>query len=110
MIIKSIMQIIFRIHSCPVCKSDITDFISSALTLGMAESDINSEIADLKAELLIIERKIAQITPISLPLNGHKSYKFNDEILIPCLSIFVTSSNSENASLYVESAFLFLSA
>lgn len=48
---------------CPVCKSDITDFISSALTLGMAESDINSEIAELKADLLIIERKITQIKP-----------------------------------------------
>ncbi len=48
---------------CPVCKSDITDFISSALTVGMAESDINSEIAELKAELLIIERKLAQVKP-----------------------------------------------
>lgn len=48
---------------CPVCKSDITDFISSALTVGMAESDVNSEIAELKAELLIIERKLAQIKP-----------------------------------------------
>lgn len=48
---------------CPVCKSDITDFISSALTIGMAESDINSEVAELKAELLIIERKLAQIKP-----------------------------------------------
>ena len=48
---------------CPVCKLDITDFISSALTIGMAESDINSEVAELKAELLIIERKLAQIKP-----------------------------------------------
>ena len=48
---------------CPVCKSDITDFISSALTVGMAESDINTEIAELKAELLIIERKLAQTKP-----------------------------------------------
>lgn len=29
----------------------------------MAESDINSEIAELKAELLIIERKLAQMKP-----------------------------------------------
>ncbi len=44
--------------ACPICKSDITDFISSALTIGLAESDITSEIADLKSELLILQRKI----------------------------------------------------
>ena len=45
---------------CPNCKTDITDFVSSALKIGMAESDITNEIADLKAELLDIERKISQ--------------------------------------------------
>lgn len=48
---------------CPVCKSDISDFISSALTVGIAESDINSEIADLKAELLLIDRKLVILKP-----------------------------------------------
>ena len=45
---------------CPICKTDITDFVSSALKIGMAESDITNEIAELKAELLDIERKISQ--------------------------------------------------
>lgn len=48
---------------CPVCKSDISEFISSALTVGIAESDINSEIADLKAELLLLERKLVILKP-----------------------------------------------
>lgn len=48
---------------CPVCNSDITDFISSALKIGIAESDINAELADLKSELLSIERKIVKIKP-----------------------------------------------
>ena len=48
---------------CPVCKSDISEFISSALTVGIAESDINSEIADLKAELLLIDRKLVILKP-----------------------------------------------
>ena len=48
---------------CPVCNSDITDFISSALRIGIAESDINSELADLKSELLSTERKIALLKP-----------------------------------------------
>lgn len=45
---------------CPNCKTDITDFVSSALKIGMAESDITNEIAELKAELLDIQRKISQ--------------------------------------------------
>lgn len=48
---------------CPVCKSDISEFISCALTVGIAESDINSEIADLKAKLLLIDRKIVILKP-----------------------------------------------
>ena len=36
---------------CSVGKSDITDFIPSALTVGLAEADITAEIAELKAEL-----------------------------------------------------------
>lgn len=48
---------------CPVCNSDITDFISSALTIGIAESDINSEIAELKADLLMLTRKMAMAKP-----------------------------------------------
>ena len=48
---------------CPVCKSDISEFIASALTVGIAESDINSEIAELKAELLLINRKMAILKP-----------------------------------------------
>ena len=45
---------------CPNCQANITDFVSSALKIGMAESDITNEIADLKAALLDIERKISQ--------------------------------------------------
>jgi len=48
---------------CPVCKSDITDFISSALTVGLAEADITAEIAELKAELLSINRVIEIAKP-----------------------------------------------
>lgn len=48
---------------CPVCNSDITGFISSALEIGIAESDINAELADLKSELLSTERKIALLKP-----------------------------------------------
>jgi hypothetical protein len=48
---------------CPVCKSDISEFISSALTVGIAESDINSEIAELKAKLLTIERSLVLLKP-----------------------------------------------
>lgn len=48
---------------CPVCNNDITEFISSALTVGIAETDITAEIADLKAELLTIDRKIALKAP-----------------------------------------------
>ena len=48
---------------CPVCQSDITDFISSALSVGIAETDINAEIAELKAKLLDIDRKIALAKP-----------------------------------------------
>ena len=48
---------------CPVCKSDITDFISSALALGLAEADITAEISELKAELLSINRKIELAKP-----------------------------------------------
>ena len=48
---------------CPVCKSDITDFISSALTVGLAEADITAEIAELKAELLSINRAIEIAKP-----------------------------------------------
>lgn len=49
---------------CPVCNSDITDFISSALRIGIAESDITAELADLKSELLSTERKIALLKPM----------------------------------------------
>ena len=45
---------------CPVCKSNITEFISSALKVGTAESDINAELAELKAESLTVSRKIAR--------------------------------------------------
>lgn len=48
---------------CPVCKSDITDFISSALTVGLAEADITAEIAELKAELLSANRAIEMAKP-----------------------------------------------
>lgn len=48
---------------CPVCKSDITDFISSALTVGIAEADITAEIAELKAELLLNSRAIEMAKP-----------------------------------------------
>lgn len=48
---------------CPVCNSDITDFISSALTLGIAETEINTELADLKAELLSIKRQMVLAKP-----------------------------------------------
>ena len=48
---------------CPICNSNITDFISSALRIGIAESDINAELGELKSELLSIDRKIALIKP-----------------------------------------------
>mgnify|MGYP001232206958 CR=1 FL=1 len=48
---------------CPVCNSNITDFISSALKVGIAESDINAELASLKADLLATDRKIALAKP-----------------------------------------------
>lgn len=48
---------------CPVCKSDITDFISSALTVGLAEADITAEIAELKATLLSINRAVEMAKP-----------------------------------------------
>lgn len=48
---------------CPVCNSDISDFISAALSIGTAEADINVEIADLKSQLLDIDRKIALMKP-----------------------------------------------
>lgn len=43
---------------CSVDKSDITDFIPSALTVGLAEADITAEIAELKAELSLINQAI----------------------------------------------------
>ena len=48
---------------CPVCKNDITDFLSAALNVKMADNEINTEIAELKAELLVIERKIVLLKP-----------------------------------------------
>ena len=48
---------------CPVCKSDITEFISSALTVGLAEADITAEMAELKAELLSINRAMELVKP-----------------------------------------------
>ena len=48
---------------CSECKSDLTDFISSALTVSFAEADITAEIAELKAELLSIDRKIENAKP-----------------------------------------------
>lgn len=48
---------------CPVCNADITEFISSALTIGLAEADITTEIAELKAELLSENRKAEFVKP-----------------------------------------------
>lgn len=48
---------------CPVCNSNITDFISSALKIGIAESDINAELADLKSKLLSVERTLVMLKP-----------------------------------------------
>lgn len=48
---------------CPICKSDISEFISSALTVGIAESEIDSEITELKAELLLIDRQLVLLKP-----------------------------------------------
>lgn len=47
---------------CSECKSDIMDFISSALTIGLAEADITAEIAELKAELSSINKDIEMAT------------------------------------------------
>lgn len=58
---------------CPVCKSDITGFISSALTVKMSNSDLNSEIAELKSEILLLERKITSIKPKIEELKNHLS-------------------------------------
>lgn len=43
---------------CSVGKSDIADFIPSALMIGLAEADITAEIAELKAELSSVNRAI----------------------------------------------------
>lgn len=48
---------------CPVCQSDITDFISSALAVGIAEADITIEIAELKAEQISTKRAIEMAKP-----------------------------------------------
>ena len=47
---------------CSECNSDIMDFISSALTIGLAEADITAEIAELKAELSSINKEIEMAT------------------------------------------------
>ena len=47
---------------CSTGKSDITDFIPSALTIGLAEADITAEIAELKAELSSINKEIEMAT------------------------------------------------
>ena len=47
---------------CSEYKSDITDFIPSALTVGLAEADITAEIAELKAELSSINQEIEMAT------------------------------------------------
>ena len=47
---------------CSECNSDIMDFISSALTIGLAEADITAEIAELKAELSSINKEIKMAT------------------------------------------------
>lgn len=46
---------------CSAGKPDITDFIPSALTVGLAEADITTEIAELKAELLSINQAIEKV-------------------------------------------------
>ena len=46
---------------CSECKSDITDFISSALTIGLAEADITAEIVELKTELSSINQAIKAV-------------------------------------------------
>lgn len=48
---------------CPVCNSDITEFISSALTVGLADADINAELSELKARLLSNNRAIELAKP-----------------------------------------------
>lgn len=48
---------------CPVCHSDITEFISSALTIGFAEADITMELAELKATLLSTNRAMEMMKP-----------------------------------------------
>ena len=47
---------------CPECHADITDFISTALKVGIADADINAELADLKSKLLITERRLATVS------------------------------------------------
>ena len=48
---------------CSVGKSDIADFIPSALAIGLAEADITAEIAELKAELSSINQAIEMAKP-----------------------------------------------
>ena len=43
---------------CSAGKSDITNFIPSALTVGLAEADITTEIAELKTELSSVNQAI----------------------------------------------------
>ena len=46
---------------CSTGKLDIADFVSSALAVGFAETDITAEIAELKAELSSINQTIKAV-------------------------------------------------
>ena len=46
---------------CSTGKSDITNFIPSALAVGLAEADITTEIAELKEELSSVNQAIEKV-------------------------------------------------
>lgn len=96
---------------CPVCKSDITDFISSALNLGRAEDDLTVEMANVKADLLEIQRNLALLKPklaelhqqISLMEERRANVKITRAILVWNEELKKAKNNFANTLIEIES-------
>ena len=96
---------------CPVCNSNITDFISSALKVGIAESDINTELASLKADLLNTDRKIALAKPkldelhqeIMLIEQQRENVKITRAIIVWNEELLVAKKNFAEIQLQIDS-------
>ncbi len=95
---------------CPVCKSDISDFISSALTVGLAEADITAEIAELKAELLSTNRAIEMAKPklselqqqISLIEQQRENIKITRAVIVWNEELLIAKQNFAETQLQIE--------